>query len=170
MSSLREQLKQNLDSWAVLGHDSLVEGFVLEAANVERSGATRGSCLGDSYRKAKMCFSNAGKAVTHSTNLPGSPLIDYCEGFAWRDSLRFPVHHAWLWDRDSDELIDTTWTDPEECSYLGIAFSRSDLAHEVIAAGVWGLLDTGMGINAGMICRRFPETKAAKMMKARGMA
>jgi len=170
MISLREQLQQNLDSWAVLGHDSLLEGFVLEAANVERSGASRGSNLGDSFREPKMCFYNAGRTVLLSAASPGSSSIDYCEGFAWRDSVGFPVHHAWLWDRGNDELIDTTFTDPEECSYLGIAFSTSELSHEVVAAGVWGLLDTGMGINADMICRRFPETKAAKMMRARGMA
>ena len=68
------------------------------------------------YRKRMIgrCFQNA---LELSWKGQGS----YVEGYACSPGLP-PTHHAWVTTNGTD-AIDVTWTDPTQCTYLGIPFS-----------------------------------------------
>jgi len=61
----------------------------------------------------KKCFMNAQKLMTHNRSLPSRgrrvmKVFRYCEGYAIKDGLPFPVLHAWCIDEDG-AVVDPTW-------------------------------------------------------------
>ena len=115
-----------------------LEPFVLRHASPE----VRGNPLPPTINPGtpKECFSNAGQHALFSEDLT------YCEGFAMRSDLAIPIHHAWVVDSEG-RVIDTTWNDPQNCTYLGVEFSTKFLSKWVFKNKYWGLLASSWSIN-----------------------
>ena len=67
----------------------------------------------------KQCFVNAARLVGRY------PRLTYVEGFAYRETVGLPIHHAWAVDEDR-QVVDPTWDDPVDCSYWGVPFDRDN--------------------------------------------
>ncbi|CAB4130412.1 hypothetical protein UFOVP119_36 [uncultured Caudovirales phage] len=121
-----------------------MEEFVLRHALPAR----RGSVLpaGVPMDQPKDCYRNAAHLAI------ANPGYTYCEGYAIRNSLPLPIQHAWVVD-GIGRVIDSTWSEPERCQYLGVPFSRDELVRELTLNGVYGLLDTGRGMNIALVVR-----------------
>ena len=115
-----------------------LEPFVLRHASAER----RGFPLPVSMERGvqQECFSNAGNLALMDDRLT------YCEGFAMRDDLMFPIHHAWA-TYATGEVVDVTWNDPQNCTYLGIEFPTKFLRKWTFKNKYWGLLASSWSIN-----------------------
>ena len=55
----------------------------------------------------------------------------YCEGFAL--GCVIPVHHAWIWDKDSCKIIDPTWKQGE--GYYGVPIQRDYVMERMLESG-----------------------------------
>jgi hypothetical protein len=120
LTSLRDAFKQIGGNGAWLLYD-----FVL------RYGKTyRGGPLPKRYvrRIPKACFYNARRLVLAAKGL------EYCEGYALRAKVPLPIHHAWA-VKGGETVIDPTWSEPEDCEYLGITFDRKYLEHSLRYSG-----------------------------------
>lgn len=83
----------------------------------------------------QMCFMNSFKLAENDDRL------HYVEGYALRDHVPLPIHHAWCVD-DDDKVIDATWDDvgPRD-TYLGLIFPDFDAIEEIVdTSGTYGLL------------------------------
>lgn len=67
----------------------------------------------------------------------------YCEGIAF--SI-IPTLHAWCADAEG-RVVDPTWDEPENCEYFGLSFDPFDAFEIMKGTGVYGLFDTGRGLN-----------------------
>lgn len=132
--SLRALLTQETEALAFLGGSSLLTKLVLKHG-IEGRGIAHGHKMG----VPKECFKNAAERALWEP-------FDYVEGYAMRDSLCIPIHHAWLLNPDG-EVIDVTWDRPEECQYLGIKIGHRKLRSELLANEVYGLFDLGGMLN-----------------------
>lgn len=103
---------------------------------------------------SKLCFTNATKLTLARSDLR------YCEGLAF--SIGFPMHHAWCVDEDGG-VVDPTWSDPQDASYLGVTFPVETLIDWTRRNGVYGLLDTGTGFNTQLAKDEFGWDTKAKM-------
>jgi hypothetical protein len=62
----------------------------------------------------------------------------YVEGFACKPGMPI-THHAWI-TIEGETAIDQTWSDPEACSYFGIAFQTETVARAASLRDWWGML------------------------------
>lgn len=86
---------------------------------------------GFARRAPRACFSNSQELVLQR------PRLRYVEGTAWQAGMAFPVHHGWAIN-DSDQVIDTTWTDRKRTPriYRGAVVAHHvDLARHVFETG-----------------------------------
>jgi hypothetical protein len=60
-----------------------------------------------------------------------------------------PILHAW--NVIDGRVIDVTLRKADEYEYLGVHFPTRTLRTEIVKRGVYGLLDTGRGINVPLI-------------------
>lgn len=143
MTALREHLQARVDAFTKLRQPgaTLIERFVLHAG-VECAGSA--PPWGIDPGRPKLCFENATKLVWADSTLT------YCEGFVLREDLPLAVLHAWALDRDG-RVIDNTLRDAETCLYFGVRFTRTQLDDELRRNKVYGLLDTGRGVNVRLI-------------------
>ena len=127
------------------------------AVTLERTVLTHGEEFGPAMAlalvglklgKPKMCFMNA----THAALFHGAS-YDYVEGYAMSSTISFPFHHAWVAAKGSNTPIDVTIADPKGYQYIGVRFTEQELAEEVARLKVYGLLDTGTGLNRDLITR-----------------
>lgn len=145
MKTIKEFLQQEIKQFSRIGYPALMHrfvernGLVMQPIDVIPSTIIKG--------KAKSCFMNA----TH-LSYQG---YRYVEGYAYRPGLPMLISHAWVID-DKGRVIDNTWDNPSGCQYLGVPFSSDVLTGEIFRTGVYGLLDTGMGINADFLFRQDP--------------
>lgn len=144
---LREALEQQAAILRRIGQPALMERFVLRrgqhyTGRARPKGTRRGT--------PKECFRNATLLVLRS---PTS--VAYCEGYVFRPELPLPIHHAWG-VRDG-HVIDTTLTDPQACEYIGVLMPLDVLRSELSRNGVYGLLDTGRGLNVAVVRQLDPE-------------
>lgn len=85
-----------------------------------------------------MCFRNAFEVAARH------PWLTYVEGYAWRAQKLMPIHHAWVHDQaNPTRAYEVTW-DTSGDEYVGVAFDLTFVRKQLLATGVWGLLDTGM--------------------------
>lgn len=145
--SLTEILKERVDTWMRVGHFPLLELFVARngkpfevSDSVVRMGPE------------KECFKNATQAAFASMDL------DYVEGFVASRKFLWPIHHAWV-TLDGSRALDPTLRDPREFYYLGVQFDNDSLRAESVRNGVYGMLDTGTGLNADLMFRLDPELR-----------
>jgi len=144
MPTLRQILTHNAEAWKRLSPPHKYEDYRLEPFVLRHAGdSVRGTPLPRRpfpAGEAKLCFMNAGKIALEL------PHLDYCEGYAMRDSLEFPIHHAWV-SRSDGTIVDNTWNNPEACVYLGIKFPTEFLRKWVLKNEYWGLLSSPFSIN-----------------------
>jgi len=149
MTNLRAYLQQMADNWAKLGAPALMERFVLRNGD-----EFEGRKLPKGYRLGtpKECFYNAAMLVLDK------PGLRYVEGYVWREGLPLAIHHAWVIDAKG-RVIDNTLRDPERCQYMGVGYIRAELWNELQKNQYYGLLDSGMGLNADLMFRIDPDLK-----------
>ena len=156
---LTEHLRQRLDAFRALqkmqgtGWDLnfSLEAFVLRNAWPETVGQPRPK--GVRRGTPKECFANAANLVTSRTDL------FYMEGFCMGDSIPLPFHHAWAVDA-AHRVIEPTLEDPTKYRYLGVLFPLPVLVEQLLKNKVYGLLDTGRGLNTELM-RWYDEDSCA---------
>lgn len=149
-ATLTQMLQSHIDGFGHLGFPALMERFVM------RNGSfAHGSSLPAGIKAGRMkeCFSNAAHLLDIHDGLT------YVEGYGFTPGVPFPVHHAWCVN-SKGEVIDNTWRDPAQCQYIGVAFTREELSEQLCLHGVYGILDTGRGINADLIFSRDPHLES----------
>lgn len=127
---LRRSLQDQIEMYARVGQPAFAERFILRNAGDEKRGKPRPAGVGK--RRSGRCFYNAHR-------LAEARGWQYAEGFAWRDSIGFPIHHAWTID-EAGEVVDPTWERPWEASFLGVVFDWQTIARVQLATGVYGML------------------------------
>ena len=95
--------------------------------------------------EARACFKNAALAVMRNPQN-----LRYVEGYMYLYGL--PILHAWVLRADG------RWSDPtvapgEAPVYVGAVFSYQFMCEELLASGVYGLLDKGRGPDRGVMER-----------------
>lgn len=102
-------------------------------------GVQRGSPLPPTYvpGRPKNCYENAAKAVMYGA--PGN--VVYVEGVAMFKSVPLLLNHAWLYNRDTQQVIDLTWNDAPDCLYRGIEVPTELLCSTLLRRTFYGLLD-----------------------------
>lgn len=152
MTSLRDYLTQTSDNWASIGIPALMERFVL------RNGREfKGRPLPRSYKRGtpKECFSNAIHLV-HET----APRLTYVEGYVLRENLPILIHHAWAID-SRNRVVDVTLENADAtCAYMGVVIPWNEVWRVVKRTKVYGVFDTGRGLNAEWMFERDPPLKA----------
>jgi hypothetical protein len=147
---IKQDLTERVENWAMLGHPSLLERFVLRNGKAYTPGKRIGH-----KRTPKECYANAANFVLRrSTKKPAT----YVEGFVISNKLPIPILHAWV-SMSGDDAMDLT-LDAENYQYFGVAFDTDTLRKEVIRNGVYGLLDTGLGLNWKLMFKVDPELDA----------
>lgn len=150
MVDLKKELEESVARWRSMGHLSLLEYFVL------RNGVVReGQPRPDDYDKDpdKECFANAARL---SQDVPG---LHYVEGMAVSETLGWPMHHAWCED-GAGRVVDTTWGKPEDCTYMGVRIDGRKLVECLLRYKVYGLFDTGRGLNTELMYEIDPDLEA----------
>lgn len=142
--NLKEVLEATIKAWEQLGVRALMERFVVRNGTLRR-----GSLFNGKRGTPKECFSNA-------VDLSLSNGLTYVEGYAMRPAMGIPIHHAWCEDEEG-RVFDPTWADAGDCQYLGVSFTQSALFAEMRKHEVYGVLDTGRGINTEFMFRYDPE-------------
>lgn len=113
--------------------------------------------------KAGLCYMNAAHAV-FKHEFTGKPMT-YVEGFVINKKMAFiPIHHAWV-TTDGTDAMDPT-LNAEEYEYFGVEIKTSELRKELVRNKVYGILDTGYGMNHEFMFKVDPgleaEVKAVK--------
>jgi hypothetical protein len=137
MNDLHKILTNQAEQWAMLGAPALCERFI----------ARNGQCfegrkLPKGFRRGtpKACFQNATLLADRHTGLR------YVEGYAMNPDLPFPFLHAWCINV-AGQVVDVTLKEPEKYQYVGIILTRKELWDALKASGIYGVLDTGRGLN-----------------------
>lgn len=132
---------------AALGADMPLARLVLAKGTERRGVAFNGRKL-----PTKLCFQNALKYADRHGLL-------YAEGYGLPGELLaagfvFPVEHAWCVDL-SGNVVDPTWSAPENSCYLGIEFGPREVWARVKAKGTFGMFQAG---SAGIDDLKFMES------------
>ncbi len=142
---IKEHIESRIQTWQMLQQPAIMERFVIRNGGEEK----RGVPFTEERGKKHMCFMNA-------THYAMANYLPYVEGFAMRDGIDFPFHHAWC--LDEEEIVDPTLIDPEKFTYIGVEIPEDDLRAQTKKNGVYGVLDYGM-INFNYMFERDPELK-----------
>lgn len=137
---IREVIQAQADAWAALGHPYF---GALETIILKHGVDGRPARHGFKRRAQKECFKNAAELAFQAG-------LRYVEGYAMRPDLGIPIAHAWNLDEDGG-VIDVTWRKAEDAQYLGIIFSIQTLSRELLRNKVYGILDTGRGLNVRLL-------------------
>ncbi len=119
----------------IFGKLETLQGLVL------KHGVGRyGSKLPKGIRKGapKLCFMHAFNLM-----LQNEQRFIYCEGFGIKTSLGIVVgEHAWVLDKENNyQVVDKTWSNPDNGVYLGIPFKPTYVIEAVCKKKTYGLLD-----------------------------
>jgi len=104
---------------------------------------------------AKECFRDAFYQVHEDPER-----YVYCEGYALDPKLGLPVHHGWVWDKETEKVIDITWLagvknrNMEACVYLGIPFTFAYVCSEALRTETFGVLSENECVmNMPLLCQ-----------------
>jgi hypothetical protein len=150
---LRDMLQREADAFSALSGSALLAQIIVKHGVYGR-GIKHDLPMGT----PKECYSNAAHLA-----LDGP--YRYVEGYAMRDSLCIPIHHAWVLDEDG-KVIDTTWQRPEDCQYLGVRIARDALRRELLKNGVYGVLAPNEMLNVDLLRVLDPDLVAAAIRSA----
>jgi hypothetical protein len=117
----------------------------------------------------KACFSTSQRLITASRNTEDA--LIYVEGYAVSRTTPIAIHHAWVVDRDG-MVIDPTWSDPQDCTYFGVPFSRDYVRACVLQSKKivslldnyedrWALLQGGVDLDYALYQSPQPTTTLA---------
>lgn len=111
-----------LESWATANPRVVDTAQIVLTHGVSSATATlapdnlRGP-LGECYDNSQ----SAARALRDS----GEP-ARYCEGYAYHPKYKIAFPHGWLLTEDG-RVLETTWTDTTDITYLGVPFSLEEL-------------------------------------------
>lgn len=89
----------------------------------------------------KECFANAVKFMDKDGSLyADTSKYQYAEGFVISPRLPFPIHHAWIVNRETGLVIDPTLGWQPKARYFGVAFETPFLRKKLVKQGYYGLL------------------------------
>jgi hypothetical protein len=149
---IRELLAETISDWERLGHPALMERFVLRNGKLytpRKRVGRRG--------KPKECYCNSTHFVIREQwkSYPyGHPT--YVEGFTIGD-IPFAIAHAWVTMTGADAMDPTLESSTHQ--YFGVAFPTDVLLREIKKNRVYGILDTGVGLNHELIFAIDPELR-----------
>lgn len=149
MASACDALKQQVEAWRLLGRLPLLDEFILRNGKPYIAAKYRGA-----RGEPNLCFKNAFNLLSVR------PHLLYVEGYAIRPNLGLLIHHAWLADPKTQEVIDPTWEYPQVCDYFGVPFSYDEVLLEVLGNGMYGLLTPCEMANDKLMWARDPGLKA----------
>jgi hypothetical protein len=155
---LKDILKQEIKMWDKIGHPAIMQKYVLDNGR-----AFNKVELSDRLGKPKLCFMNAAHEVWDN------PDYEYVEGYMILSTIPILIHHAWVYDKKRNVAIEVTTKDVGD-AYYGVTFSKSDLNKWLLKSGVYGILDTGVGLNIELMKKYLPDekkqlTNAKKLIK-----
>ena len=78
----------------------------------------------------------------------------YCEGYAQGSII--PVQHAWVYNDETDEVIETTWTEPG-AEYIGVPMDPYEAGAAMVKAGYYGLLANDWLAENQLLKEGFPD-------------
>lgn len=140
MGAVKTYLRSEIKAWAHVGHPALMQRFVAKHGK-----EFAGSSFAGRRGTPKQCFRNAAhRAFSRSCRNPR-----YFEGYAICRNIGFAFHHAW--NVEAGKVVDVTLRNPEDYDYMGVEFSRRELAEQQLQSGVYGVLDTGRGVNIDLM-------------------
>jgi hypothetical protein len=147
---IRKALEDEVAAWEKFNNPCALSRFVLRNG-VVMAGHMRPP--GVRKRESRECFRNATRAVLY-----GRYGYEYYEGLGI-SSLGVPIHHAWCVSAEG-KVVDLTWLEPEDCSYMGVHIPKADLSAQVKHHGMYGVIAGDvMGFNVKYIFGRDPELK-----------
>jgi len=138
MSNVQAYLQQTVDGLEKLGHPALMQRFVLNNGKEFIAMPFIGK-----HKKPKQCYKNA-MLFAYRYLIKD---IQYVEGYALRQSIGFPMEHAWCVHKETGVVLDPTWDNPEECEYFGVIIPMQKAMDTIIENGVYGILDSGTRLN-----------------------
>jgi len=136
---IREDIEQTIASYKLANwhaHTYLLHAFVLEHGKPFTSAKKYG-------RKGtpKQCFYNAFRTMMRYN-------LTYVEGFCVNKDIGYLFHHAWVMNEDEpDVALECTLTQPDNYLYFGVPMAQKDVIVASLKSGVYGVLDTGKGLN-----------------------
>lgn len=151
MIDIKEHIEKIVSLHSKINFPSLLERFVLRNGKVFDKVLSEAEYkkLGIKRRKSKECFKNSTDLALYNDSLT------YVEGYAIREDLGLLIQHAWVID-DKENVIDTTWNDPEDCIYMGVPFDREILRKETFDNGYYGLFTGEVMVNVDFLLRVDP--------------
>lgn len=111
-------------------------GAMVERFLVDHGDEYRGRQLPKTYRRGpdRMCFMTCANLAIHNRR------VTYVEGFGAIKSLgNLPMHHAWCLD-EKGRVIEPTWQDWREITYVGIKIDTELLCSELLRTKNYGVL------------------------------
>jgi hypothetical protein len=144
---IREAIEHQIGMWTRMRHPALLDMFIRRNGH---EGNPQKRPRGYRKRAYKACFKNSAEHV-----LFRDPSLTYVEGFAISSGIGMLIHHAWMEDTERN-VIDLTWQNPEACHYYGVSFDAAALKRLTLEYRHYGLLDTGVGLNAALMFRMDP--------------
>ena len=139
-------LDNEIAAYNAFGHPALMQRFIKSKGSVQPVLAH----LPKSIKRGlpRNCFQNA-----YNLAMMG---FRYVEGYGVTPAIPLLIHHAWVLD-EQGYVIDNTWENSPSCMYVGVELPLDTLLAETFKSGCYGVLDTGMGINATFILQQAPE-------------
>ena len=123
---IRKLLEDRVSNWTAIythkGETPHKYLSIMERAVLVAGREMVGSPLPSKYSRGvpKECFQNSRRLASKRRGLY------YHEGFVARHDFYFPIHHGWCVNRDG-LVIDVTLDRPEECEYLGVPFTFTEI-------------------------------------------
>lgn len=136
---IEQILQTEIDTWAKLKHPAHLQIFVQKNGRKFESAKNA-----KKFGKPKLCFMNAYHyASKHS--------LEYVEGFVMIPNIPFLIHHAWCCEMGDNTPIETTIKDNTGYEYYGIEFDLYTVEKQLMKNKVYGILDTGYGLNIDLM-------------------
>jgi len=142
-------IDERIKSGAIFGRPSWLELFV-RRNGTDFAGVEAYEDMGE----PKMCYQNA-------TLLACLERADatYVEGFVVNPEIPMLIHHAWV--EIDGQGFDPTIPDARNRLYYGVRFTTKTVRAQVKKNGVYGLLDTGWGLNMDLMESMDPGLREA---------
>lgn len=133
---IKDILQRDVEMFASMGHVDYLKKFILD-----HGAAYRGTKFKGKKMPKKECFCNA----LHYAQEHG---LLYVEGYGISHGmaskgLPLAFEHAWCIDKKG-KVVDPTWDDGPDASYMGIAFTAKEAVARVLVTGHYGLFNNGV--------------------------
>ena len=140
-------LSNQIKMYSEIGYPSIVERFVLKNGTMRA-----GTLYPEEMMTPKECFKNAFELASDNIGV-----LHYCEGYAIRNGIELPIHHAWC-ETEDGTVYDPTWTNGDKCEYLGVRIPMEEILEQQKKTGCYGVFAQVM-INVDYILSKDPSLK-----------